>query len=156
MGSSCARDQRTPPKVIEFDGDNASVRLHSGWSGFEKAPDGATFCWAEGHEASLSFGPAPRMGHEIAFRAWSFDYAAAAAQRLTVFVNDSRVGELVIPPAPSELSISTPWSVWANGENVLRFRFSRADAPADRMGGTTDGRKLAVAFDWIRIEPRPL
>lgn len=156
MESSCAREQRTPPKVVEFDRDDASVRLGSGWSGFEKAPDGATFCWAEGREASLSLGPAPRTAQKIAFRAWSFDYAGAAPQRLTVFVNDSRVGELVIPPAPSEFSIRTPWSVWADGENVLRLRFSRADAPVDRLQGTTDGRKLAVAFDWIRVEPAAL
>ena len=62
---------------------------------------------------------------------------------------------LTISPEPSEYSLSTPWSVWKEDENVVRLRFSRADPPALRLPGSKDTRPLAAAFDWVRIRPRP-
>jgi hypothetical protein len=70
-------------------------------------------------------------------------------------VNDCRVGRVDLPSEPSEHVLPTPWSVWKEDGNVLQLRFSRADAPRDQLPGATDGRLLAAAFDWVRIEPLP-
>ncbi len=70
-------------------------------------------------------------------------------------MNDCRVGRIVLPSESSEHAFPTPWSVWKEDGNVLRLRFSRADAPTDRLAGATDGRLLAAAFDRVSIEPPP-
>lgn len=155
--SGCGRG-RVEPSVdhrVEFEEGPTADALRSGWSGLEKARDGTTFVWAEGTEASLRLGKAARSPHEIRLRAWSFAYPGAGPQFLTLFVNDNRVGALTISPEPSEYSLSTPWSVWKEDENVVRLRFSRADPPALRLPGSKDTRPLAAAFDWVRIRPRP-
>lgn len=129
--------------------------LAAGWSGFESTPDGTTFAWAEGTEASLRFGPSTRGPRLIRIRAWAFGFPGAEPQLLSVLVNDCRVGRIVLPSESSEHAFPTPWSVWKEDGNVLRLRFSRADAPTDRLAGATDGRLLAAAFDRVSIEPPP-
>ncbi len=151
MSIACTRRAQEPVIATDFDGTSASIAVRSGWSGFEKAPDGVTFSWAEGQTALLVVGRLERKARMISFRAWSFDYPEAPQQLLTVFVNDTRIGELVIAAEPSEYSIDTPWSVWNSEENTIRLRFSRADAPKERIQGAEDARRLAVAFDWLRL-----
>ena len=90
----------------------------------------------------------------VSFRAWSFDYPEAPQQLTRVFVNGTRIGEVMIAAEPSEYSIDTPWSVWDSEENTIRLRFSRADAPRERIQGAEDSRRLAVAFDWLRVGPK--
>lgn len=154
-GSGCGRVEAPVEHRVDFQEGPDAGALRSGWSGLEKARDGTTFVWAERTEASLHLGKAARSPHEIRLRAWSFAYPGAEPQVLTLFVNDNRVGALTISPEPTEYSLSTPWSVWKEDENVVRFRFSRADPPALRLPGSTDTRRLAAAFDWVRIRPRP-
>lgn len=154
-GSGCGRVEPSVEHRVEFQEGPTAGALRSGWSGFEKARDGTTFVWAEGTESSLRLGKTVRSPHEIRLRTWSFAYPGAGPQVLTLFVNDNRVGTLTLSPAPAEYSLSTPWSVWKEDENVVRFRFSRADPPALRVPGATDARPLAAAFDWVRIQPRP-
>lgn len=150
---ACSHRKDSSEKVIEFDGGAASVSIRSGWSGPEKAPDGVSFCWAEGREAILATRGVGRTSHKVRLRAWSFEYPQAPQQRMTVFVNDTRVSEIAVEAAPTEYTIDTPWSVWSDRENVLRFRFSRADAPSDRIPESKDRRRLAAAFDWVRVVP---
>lgn len=144
-----------PLPVVEFEEGPSAEALASGWSGFEKAPDGTTFVWAEGTEAVLRFGPTTPGPRVVRLRAWAFDFPGADPQVLTVLVNDCRVGRAVLPPTPSELTLPVPWSVLREDANVIRLRFSRADAPRDRVAGATDGRRLSAAFDQVRIEPLP-
>jgi hypothetical protein len=129
--------------------------LVAGWSGLESTPEGTTFAWAEGTEATLRFGPTTRGPRLVRIRAWAFGYPGAGPQHLSVLVNDCRVARVVLSSEPSEHSVPTPSSVWREDGNVLRFRFSRADAPRDRLPGATDGRRLAAAFDRVRVEPVP-
>ena len=151
----CSRARPATEQRVEFQEGPAAGVLRSGWSGFERTRDGVTFAWAEGTEASLRLAGTDPAPNAIRMRAWSFTYAGAAPQRLTLFVNDNRVGELDVPSAPTELSVDTPWSVWRRDENVLRLRFSRADSPRDRIPGSPDGRRLAIAFDWISVGAGP-
>jgi len=154
MSLACTRRAQEPAIATDFDGASASITLRSGWSGFEKAPDGVSFCWAEGQAALLGVGRLERRARVVSFRAWSFDYPEAPQQLTTVFVNGTRIGEVMIAAEPSEYSIDTPWSVWDSEENTIRLRFSRADAPRERIQGAEDSRRLAVAFDWLRVGPK--
>lgn len=155
LGTGCGIDPSPRPAAqsAEFEKGPTAGALTAGWSGFESTPDGTTFAWAEGTEASLRFGPSPRGPRLVRIRAWAFGFPGAEPQLLSVLVNDCRVGRIVLPSEPSEHVLPTPWSVWKEEGNVLRFRFSRADAPRDRLPGATDGRLLAAAFDRVRIEP---
>ena len=150
---ACSKPPEATQRAIDFDGETASIRVRSGWSGSERTSDGASFCWAEGREAILSTAGVVPQPYRVSIRAWSFNYAEAPPQHLTLFVNDTRVAEIAVSSAPTEHSFETPWSVWASQENVLRFKFSRADAPRDRVAGSADARPLAVAFDWVRVVP---
>jgi hypothetical protein len=151
----CSRTRPEFERRVEFQEGPAAGVLRSGWSGFEKTDDGSTFAWAEGPECAIQLPGADPAPHTIRMRAWAFTYAGASPQRLTLFVNDNRLTELDVPSAPTELSLATPWSVWRRDGNVLRLRFARADSPRDRIPGSSDGRKLAVAFDWISIGAGP-
>lgn len=153
LAVACSRPQASALRSVEFDGEAASIRVRSGWSGSERTADGASFCWAEGREAILATAGVVPQPYRVSIRAWSFNYAEAPPQRLTLFINDTRVAEIVVSSAPTEHSFETPWSVWASQENVLRFKFSRADAPKDRVAGSADARPLSVAFDWVRVVP---
>lgn len=151
----CGRVEPPVEQRIEFQEGPTAGALRQGWSGFEKTADGTTFVWAEGTESSLGLGKAASAPHRIRLRAWSFAWAGAGPQVLTVFVNDNRVGERTISPEPSEYSLATPWSVWKENENVVRFRFSRAEPPSLRIPGAADARPLAAAFDWVGFLPQP-
>lgn len=74
-GAACSRPA-PQTRFLNFDAESSSGALLSGWSSFEKTPEGDTFAWAQAREATLSVsadGPADRL---LRFRTWSFGWRA--------------------------------------------------------------------------------
>jgi len=140
-------------RFIGFDPESSSGALASGWSGFEKTPEGDTFVWAQARETVLTIsagGPADRF---IRFRAWPFRWAGGPPQTVTIWVNDVRLETVLLGDGPRVYSTTSPGPAWKSGRNVLRLEFAWAEAPKDRLPGGSDARTLAAAFDWIEILP---
>lgn len=151
--AGCRPPEPSRPQRVEFeDGPTARV-LVSGWSGFERTAAGDSFAWAEGLEARLRFLVPRACPYVIRFRAWPFEYAGAPVQRVTVFVNENRIGRVPMKSGAAEYEMRSPAAVWRNGENVVRLAFGRAERPSDVVAGADDRRALAAALDWLRIEP---
>ena len=151
-GAACSRPA-PQTRFLNFDAESSSGALLSGWSSFEKTPEGDTFAWAQAREATLSVaadGPADRL---IRFRTWSFGWEGAPPQTVTPWVNDVRLETIRLAGGTRVYSTTSPGPAWKRGGNVLKFEFAWAEAPKDRIPGGGDARTLSAAFDWVEILP---
>jgi hypothetical protein len=151
-GAACGRPV-PQTRFLNFDPESSSGALLSGWSTFEKTPEGDTFAWAQAREAAVTVsasGPGDRL---IRFRVWPFGWEGAPPQTVTLWVNDVRLETIPLDREPHVYSTTSPGPAWKSGGNVLKFEFAFAEAPKDRIPGGGDSRTLAAAFDWVEILP---
>jgi hypothetical protein len=151
-GAGCSRPA-PQTRFLNFDVESSSGALISGWSSFEKTPEGDTFAWAQAREATLNVsadGPADRL---IRFRIWPFGWEGAPPQTVTPWVNDVRLETIRLAGGTRVYSTTSPGPAWKRGGNTLKFEFAFAEAPKDRIPGGGDSRTLAAAFDWVEILP---
>ena len=186
LGTSCARTDAVVP-IFDF-AEHASSRrlrvlrhaydftaaehvqllLSDGWSTPEVRPeDDLSYAWAIGLEARLL--PFFLLGRDVEsaddggvwlhFRCWPHALGSRQRQVVTVDLNGTTLGTLVLPPGLREYSLQVPAEALKSGQNSVIFRFAYAVAPAELADGTTDKRRLAAAFDYVSIsadaEPAP-
>lgn len=151
--AGCRRAEET--RILNFDPETTAGRLISGWSGWEKTPEGDTFVWAEAREAKVRVASAGGSDRVVRFRAFSFVYPDSPEQTVTLFVNGTRVDAAGLYREPHVVSFVVPKALWRKGENELKFEFLWTASPKDRVPGASDPRTLAAAFDWIEILPPP-
>lgn len=151
--AGCRRAEET--RILNFDPETTAGHLVSGWSGWEKTPEGDSFVWAEAREAKVRVTSAGGSDRVIRFRASSFVYAGSPEQTVTFFVNGTRVDAAGLYREPHVVSFVVPKALWKKGENELKFEFLWTASPKDRIPGASDPRTLAAAFDWIEILPPP-
>ena len=129
-------------------GTDDDVYVGDGWYGPERDGD-ITFRWAGDqavvlipldHPSALLF--------QVQLRA--FDYPDAPPQMLSVAINGHALDGPVIGGGWQRVELPTNADVWRKGLNRVSLRFSRATRPAD-IGGQ-DGRRLAAAVDFVRIQ----
>lgn len=149
--SACARVDET--RFLNFDAESSGGSLGAGWSGFEKTAENDTFAWCQARQGKLAFQSRGGGDRLIRFRCWAFAFPGGGAQSATLFVNDARLESVPIAASPSVYTVLAPGAVFRNGANEMRFEFAYAEAPKDRIPGSTDDRTLAAAFDWIEILP---
>lgn len=140
-------------RFLNLDPESSAGALASGWSGFEKTPEGDTFSWAQAREARATVLADAASDRLVRFRAWPFRWEGSPPQAVTVSVNEVRLGTLTLGDGPRVYSLVSPGPAWKPGPNVLTFEFTYAEAPKDRIPGAADTRPLAAAFDWIEIVP---
>ncbi len=140
-------------RFLNLDPESSAGALASGWSGFERTPEGDTFSWAQAREARATVLAAAASDRLVRFRAWPFRWEGAPPQTVAVSVNEVRLGTLTLGDGPRVYSLVSPGAAWKDGPNVLTFEFAYAEAPRDRIPGAADTRPLAAAFDWIEIVP---
>jgi hypothetical protein len=147
-------DERDGELVIDFGrSGNSEAYRRSGW--YEAEP---RHSWTEGQESTLEFPRPPipadyQMVIEVGPFVWK---QKLPAQHLTVFVNDSEVGDFVISEVGA-LEIEVPWELIEGREWVqVLFRHPDAAKPAG-INGVPDNREIALAFEAVsffrRIEP---
>lgn len=151
--AGCRRVEET--RFLNFDPETTAGRLASGWSGWEKTPEGDTFVWAEAREAKIKVMNAGGSDRVVRFRASSFVYPGSPEQTVTLFVNGTRVDAAGLYREPHVVSFVVPKALWKKGENELKLEFLWTASPKDRVLGASDPRTLAAAFDWIEILPPP-
>ena len=140
-------------RFLNFDPESSAGALTSGWSGFEKTDKGDTFAWCQATEAKVKVTSRADGDRLLRVRAWAFVYPGAVPQTLTVYVNDTKLDTVPMTPDPHVYTIAAPQVVWHSGANDVRFSFAYAEAPRDRLPGSSDGRTLSAAFDWLEIVP---
>jgi arylsulfatase A-like enzyme len=140
-------------EVAEIDLGTAAARPHlaSGWSWDETAGDGASFVWSEGERSELTFFLSARRDIHLAFRVLPLSYPGAPDQGLAVEVNGLPVGRLDLPRQWTEPRLRLSRESLAAGENRLALSYRWNRSPAE-VGMSQDARRLAVAWDWIRLE----
>lgn len=151
--SGCRRIEET--RFLNFDPETTAGHLVSGWSGWEKTPQGDTFVWATAREALLKVRNDGGSDRVVRLRAWSFDWPGAPEQTVTLFVNGTHIDTAPLGPEAHVLTFVVPRALWKKGENDLGLAFARADAPKDHVPGSGDARTLAAAVDWLEILPPP-
>ena len=148
-----------PPLVLDFGADGADApRLLSGWSQPERSPNGETWIWAVGRQASIEVElPHPHY-RALALRGWPFVVDGEPSQALRIQVNGNVIGTLELAVHQSLYRLDLPEAAVREGTNVVTFDFRYARSPQDVDPASSDQRRLAVAVDFLRFEaqPRPL
>src|SRR5947207_2939992 len=134
--------------VIDFGrGGGSDAYRRSGWS--EPEP---RHTWTVGTESTLEF-PRPTVpgAYTLVLELGPFVWKdQLPAQRLTILVNGSEVGEFAVREAAA-LECEVPWSLIEGREWVsLTFRHPDAVRPVD-INGVPDHRELALAFETISL-----
>jgi hypothetical protein len=142
-------------RILNFDPETTTGHLVSGWSGWEKTPEGDSFVWAEAREAKVKVKNSGGSDRVVRFRASSFVYPGSPEQTTTLFVNGTRIDGAGLYREPRVVSFVVPKALWKKGDNELKFEFLWTASPKDRVPGASDPRTLAAAFDWLEILPPP-
>ena len=127
----------------DFGTSLARKYLKKGWSGNE-----GSFVWAVGTESEMDF-DAKAGGLEdktLAFRARPYP----PGQSVSVIVNGKNVGNVKAKQGWQEYRLLIDSEQLKPGKNRITFKFKHAKSPAE--SGGRDSRKLAMAFDWLRLE----
>jgi hypothetical protein len=135
---------------IDFGEPHTREVLKKGWSGNEgpfptlRLP---TFVWAVGRQSQLDvYTESAVLDKVLVFRATSY----APQQSVDIVFNEKDADTLEILPGWREYRLQIPSSHVRSGKNSLTFNFKHTKSPSD-FGGR-DTRKLAMAFDWLRLE----
>jgi hypothetical protein len=152
----CAACGAPPPptRFLNFDAASGAESLGSGWSSFERTPQGDTYVWATARGVRIVVQQAADRDLLLRVRCWPFWFEGAPTQTMGVAVNGTEVETLRLDPDRHVYTVYVPRDVWRPGANELSFAFGYAERPQDHGGGADD-RTLAVAFDWLEIVPPP-
>ncbi len=140
-------------RFLNFDAETSAGALTSGWSGFEKTADNDSFVWAQARTSAVTVSSRAKGDQLVRFRCWPFRFPGSPAQTATVFVNGSRIDSVTLAEGARVYGFATPEALWKPGPNEIRFEFAYAEAPKDRVPGSSDSRTLSVAFDWLEVVP---
>lgn len=149
----CA-DKPAPSRFLNFDPASGAESLGSGWSSFERAPEGDTYVWAAARDARIVVHEAADRDLLVRFRCWPFWFAGAPTQTIGLTLNGTAVETLRLAPDRRVYTVYVPRELWRPGANEMGLAFAYAERPKDHGGGADD-RTLAVAFDWLEIVPPP-
>jgi hypothetical protein len=153
VGAAC-RPPVAPTRFLNFDPASGADALRTGWSSFERTPEGDTYVWAVAKDASLAVEEAADGDRLVRFRCWPFWFEGAPDQTVALAINGTAVETVRLIPDRREYAVYVSRELWRRGGNELTFAFAYADRPRDHGGGGDD-RTLAVAFDWLEIVPPP-
>jgi hypothetical protein len=143
-------DPARPYGRIDVGADTDAPYIGDGWHGREN--DGEiTFRWATASVALLI--PLDHAADLVVqMQARPFDIPDAPEQTVSVDIDGRTAGVAAVGTGWHRVDVPVPAAFWHAGVNHLVLRFAREASPAD-LGGT-DGRRLAAAVDYVRIEVR--
>lgn len=142
-------DPVRPYGRIDIGADDTDY-IGTGWHGAER--DGATtFRWVEAH-ASMVLPLADAAPLWLQIQLMPFEAEGLPPQTLTVEVNGHILDTVPVADGWQRLEIATDANIWHAGVNHLTLQFGRDTRPLD-VGGA-DGRRLAAALEYVRIQKR--
>jgi hypothetical protein len=126
----------------DFGTDGIRKNLKSGWSTNE-----GEFVWAVGRESEIELDVKSKDFHKtLVFRAMPYP----TDQVISVILNGQNIGNIEASPGWREYRLAIDPEHLRPGKNHITFKFKHAKSPAETGG--RDSRKLAMAFDWLRLE----
>ena len=142
-------DPARPYGRIDLGGGDADY-IGTGWHGPERDGD-LTFRWTEGTAAmAIPLDHAAPLLLQVQLRPFEAD--GLPPQTVTAIINDHTLPAVTLTGGWQRIEIPTEVVVWHSGINHVSWVFGRETRPADRGGG--DGRRLAAAVDYVRIQKR--
>src|SRR5687767_11941539 len=142
-------DPSRPYGRIDF-GSGDTDYIGSGWHGPERDGD-LTFRWTE---QSAAFVVPLAYAAPLVLQAQlrPFEADGLPPQTFTAIVNGHSLPTATLIGGWQRWEVPTEGAIWQPGVNHVRLVFGRETRPADIGGG--DGRRLAAAFDYVRIQKR--
>jgi arylsulfatase A-like enzyme len=137
---------------LDFGADEARAALRLGFSVNERDGGGSTFVWSEGDRSEIRLVVSDPRPLSLTLRLWPFRFPGAPPQSLSFSLNGTAVAEVELVPGPGEYRLSLPEAALQTGENLLRTTYAYSRSPNDLSPSAGDGRRLAVAWDWLRVE----
>jgi len=148
-------DDRVETRLVNFDPQSSAGMLVSGWSGYEATETGDTYAWCQARACTLRVKSRADGDRLVRFRCWPLRYPGAPPQTVTLYVSGARVDAIGLIGGARVYSLRAPRAVFRKGVNELRLEFAYADAPKEKVPGSSDQRTLAAAFDWLELVPLP-
>lgn len=147
-----APEPAAPPWALSFvSSEGFDERAPVSGLAAPEAAGAASFAWAIGEHARLPFRLDRRKNLRLELRARPFAYPGAPPQRVAVSLNGTVHGDFELAPGPSDHAIELPATALREGWNELAFEHAWAAAPRDVLDGSRDPRRLAVAYERIRL-----
>jgi hypothetical protein len=140
-------------RFVNFDPASGSEAMLTGWSSFERSPEGDTFAWTIAREARLVLRDAADGDRLVRFRCWPYWYEGAPVQTVALTLNGAAVETVRLASDRRVYTAYVPRELWRRGGNDLALAFAYAERPSAHGGG--DDRTLAVAFDWLEVVAPP-
>jgi hypothetical protein len=154
-GYIAKRPEPPETRFVNFDVESAPPEvLAEGWSTFETTPAGDGFVWCRQKACVLHFAVNAPSERVVRMRVFPFRYPGAPPQSVAVSVNGNAVASLSVPEGENVLTFGIDGKHLRQGSNRMRFEFAYAESPKDHVPGSTDERRLAVAFDWLEVVVR--
>lgn len=127
---------------IDFGAPYSRQVLKKGWSGNE-----GSFVWAVGTQSEMDvYAESVKSGKTLIFKARPYP----ADQSVKVILNGKDIGTIVMQTGWHEYRLQIDAAYLKLGKNSVTFKFRHAKSPSE--SGGRDTRKLAVAFDWLKLE----
>lgn len=125
-----------------------------GWSENEKWGNEFTFQWSEGRRSTLALPIAEARDLYLDFRASPFSLKDLPPQRLHLRLNGREIAAMTLQDGWNWYSVAIEKGALYPGVNRLDFLHERASRPADFPGNGTDVRRLAAAYDVMKLRRR--
>jgi hypothetical protein len=140
--------------VIDLGTQGSRKHLGPGWSTDEQ-DERVTFVWADSQESILWAAFPGSSDYEVELRLLPFYDPEPPPQEVRVYVNGHHMRDITLTNEGWQVhSFGLPRSSLSEGINVFRFAYRYAVSPREVMPQSQDSRRLAVAFDFLRIRPK--
>jgi len=142
--------------VLDFGSSQVQAALLEGWSHRGVSTEkGTTFRWGLGEKSALQIYAGTPREMTLTLRCRPFLFPGAPEQEVTLGMNGQAFDRIVLRPEWAGYTVTVPRQRVTPGENRLEFHYSYAEAPAQVLKGNPDRRRLAVAWDFLRVEGLP-
>jgi hypothetical protein len=137
--------------LIDFGAASGFPAFLEGWSEGESVA-GQTYAWSNAQVSTLwcYLPKVARMKMEL--RLAPFEHPLLPKQLVKIFLNGKLLGELELEEGWHTYSLDLPHSYLRHGVNSIRFLYRYTASPAKVIPGSTDSRRLAVAFDYLALQ----
>jgi arylsulfatase A-like enzyme len=137
-------------RSIDFGTPSARPFLLAGFHSDEVTPR-QTLVWSQGDRSSIGLILADRRPRRLHIHCWPLAYPHAPPQVVKFSLNGVTLVTRQLKRRVQTIQIELPVGPQRVGMNRLEVRYSDVQQPARVVPNSTDGRKLALAWDWVRV-----
>jgi hypothetical protein len=140
--------------LIDFQSETSQGFLAEGWWPTEHDGE-VTFAWSNGKASQLWVRLPQPEDYVMELRLSRIVSPENPQQVVTIYVNKRLVSEVSLEADGWQLyTVNIPKTSLTSGMNSLRFVYRNTTLPAEIYPGSKDERRLAVAFDFIRLRAK--